>query len=118
MNHDRAFMMVIILFCFIFLSVSFCSCQFSSKKVSAPPELDPLNLEMLGMPRGDIANGDHMLWIFNGRGKVYPRRYSLTGFDGFEFKHYVGVRMSFCTLGASCPFISSSFPPRGKFSGP
>ncbi len=89
MNMNQIPKRRLILFCFVLFGISFDSCQFSSKEVSAPPELHPLNLEMLGMSRGDIANEDHMLWIFNGRGKIYPRRYSLTGFDGFEFKHYV-----------------------------
>ncbi len=44
----------------------------------------------LAMDRKNIATKEYeQLWIFNGRGKVYPRRYTLTGFSGFEFEHVV-----------------------------
>ncbi|MBJ6367466.1 GH36-type glycosyl hydrolase domain-containing protein [Snuella sedimenti] len=47
-------------------------------------------IDDLAMDRKHIApHAYQQLWIFNGRGKVYPRRYTLTGFNGFEFKHHI-----------------------------
>ena len=44
----------------------------------------PLTANDLAMPRHQIARDDSLLWIFNGRGKCNPLRYSLTGFSGLN----------------------------------
>ena len=45
----------------------------------------PLTPEMLGMPRTQIAFGDRMLRLFNGRGAVSIRDKSLTGLQTLQF---------------------------------
>jgi hypothetical protein len=50
----------------------------------------------LGMERSDIARPDNTQWIFNGAGRTFPRRWSLTGFDGLGFLHWSdGYRFHF-----------------------
>jgi hypothetical protein len=48
------------------------------------PKVAPVSVNDLGMPRHQIARDDSLLWIFNGRGKCNPLRYSLTGFSGLN----------------------------------
>ena len=48
------------------------------------PRVAPVSARDLGMPRYQIARDDSLLWIFNGRGKCHPLRYSLTGFAGLN----------------------------------
>jgi len=47
-------------------------------------EIKQVTAEDLGMERYAIARPDSMQWIFNGRGMCFPRRWSLTGFNGLN----------------------------------
>src|ERR1035437_10932139 len=56
------------------------------KERSSPaPPPTPLTPEMLAMPRSQIAMGDRMIRLFNGRGAVSIRDKSLTGLQFLKF---------------------------------
>jgi len=44
-----------------------------------------LTTEMLGMPREEINFSDNQLRLFNGRGSIYVKQYSLTGMHRIQF---------------------------------
>ena len=71
-DNNQMFYKAFIITCFFLLSLNFYSCQNNSEELNSPPEIKPLSLDMLGMPREKIVNEDHMIWIFNGRGKIHP----------------------------------------------
>ena len=52
---------------------------------SPAPTSSALTPEMLGMPRTQIAFGDRMLRVFNGRGAISIRDKSLTGLETLQF---------------------------------
>ena len=64
--------------------LSACHAGLASASGAPAPSLPPLSVSDLAMPRHQIARDDSLLWIFNGRGKCNPLRYSLTGFSGLN----------------------------------
>ena len=61
-----------------------CSAGFASESGAPASALRRLSASDFAMPRHQIARDDSLLWIFNGRGKCHPLRYSLTGFAGLN----------------------------------
>jgi hypothetical protein len=54
------------------------------KPDESAPQVPQVTAKDLGMERYKIARPDSMQWIFNGRGKCFPRRFSMTGFNGLN----------------------------------
>ena len=61
-----------------------CGAGFASGSSARESALGRLSASDFAMPRYQIARDDSLLWIFNGRGKRHPLRYSLTGFAGLN----------------------------------
>jgi hypothetical protein len=61
-----------------------CSAGSASESGAPASTLGRLSASDFAMPRYQIARDDSLLWIFNGRGKCNPLRYSLTGFAGLN----------------------------------
>jgi len=59
-------------------------CRPAGEQADRAPQVPQVAVKDLRMERYNIARPDSMQWIFNGRGKCYPRRFSLTGFNGLN----------------------------------
>jgi hypothetical protein len=59
------------------------------RPLQVEPKLEEgqITVKGLGMERSAIARPDSMQWIFNGRGKCFPRRWSVTGFNGCNISY-------------------------------
>jgi hypothetical protein len=68
---------------------------FASESGAPASALGRLSASDFAMPRHQIARDDSLLWIFNGRGKCHPLRYSLTGFSGSDHVEEDGYRFRF-----------------------
>jgi hypothetical protein len=56
----------------------------ADKQGGTAPQVPQVAVKDLAMERYNIARPDSTQWIFNGRGKCFPRRWSLTGFNGLN----------------------------------
>jgi hypothetical protein len=61
-----------------------CGAGFASESGAPVSAMGGLSASDFAMPRHQIARDDSLLWVFNGRGKCNPLRYSLTGFAGLN----------------------------------
>ena len=83
MNPQRI-LRILTLTAIIIASFIHAACRPVGKQAEQSPQIPQLTVKDLGMERYNIARPDSMQWIFNGRGKCYPRRFSLTGFNGLN----------------------------------